>query len=99
MKNTMIDAIHTLVNRINMSGCYVIMPFREPSFAKVLFDGSFSSAAYIPQYPATLHIYGMPGQIALTGLLDVEQISTDQYVIQYGENNSRFCDVMIQIIE
>ena len=98
MKNSLLDMIYTLVNRINMSGCRVTMPFREPSPMRILFDGDFSSAEYIPSYPATLHIFGFPGQVAVSDIIDIDQISSDKYVIRYG-NDSLFHDMMVRIIE
>ena len=98
MKLTLLDTMYTIVNRINLSGCRVVAPFNEPSMLKILFDGYFGSAAYIPSYPSTLYIYGAPGQIAVSSIADVEQISSDKYVIRYGEN-SHFSDIMVQIVE
>ena len=98
MKNSLLDTIYTLVNRINLSGCRVTMPFREPSPMRILFDGDFSSAEYLPSYPATLHIFGFPGQVAVSDITDIDQISSDKYVIRYG-NDSLFHDMMVRIIE
>ena len=99
MKSSLIDSIYALVNRINIAGaCRVTMPFREPSPLKILFDGEFSSAEYIPSYPATLHIFGFPGQIAVSDIFDIDQISGDRYVIRYGKD-SLFHDIMVRIAE
>lgn len=98
MKKSFLDTIYQMVARINQCGCRVTMPYNEPSVIKVLFDGEFGSADYIPSYPATLHIFGMPGQIAVSSIMDVEQIMHDKYVIRYGED-SHFSDMMVRIVE
>ena len=98
MKNSILDTIYTMVNRINNYGCRVTMPFREPSPLKILFDGEFTNAEYIPSYPATLHIFGFPGQVAVSSVIDIEQISGDKYVIRYGDD-SHYSDMMVRIVE
>ena len=95
---TELDLIRTIVDRINTNGCRVTLPYREPSPIVVLFDGDFNSAAYIKVYPSTLYIIGMCGQIAVSDIADVEQISRDEYVIVYGRE-SHFSDLMIKISE
>lgn len=98
MKKPILDSIYAMVNRINANGCRVTIPFREPSPLKILFDGEFTNAEYIPSYPATLHIFGFPGQIAVTDITDIEQISSDKYAIRYGKD-SLFHDIMVRIVE
>ena len=98
MKNSLLDTINTMVNRINMSGCRVTLPYKEPSPMKILFDGEFTNAEYIPSYPATLHIFGFPGQLAMSDITEIEQISSDKYVIRYG-SDSLFHDIMVRIVE
>ena len=98
MKRSLVDTISVMVNRINTNGARVTVPYMEPSPLKVLFDGDFGNAEYIPSYPATLHIFGFPGQISVSDILEVEQISADKYVIRYG-NDSLFHDIMVRIIE
>jgi hypothetical protein len=87
-----------MVNRINTSGCRVTLPYKEPSPMKILFDGEFTNAEYIPSYPATLHIFGFPGQLAMSDITEIEQISSDKYVIRYG-SDSLFHDIMVRIVE
>lgn len=96
MKSSTLGTINTVVDRINMCGCRVTIPFREPVPMKVLFDGDFSSASYIPSYPATLYIFGFPGQVAVSGLMDIEQIAGNKYVVRYGTDN-QVSDLMIKI--
>lgn len=98
MKNSILNVINEMVNRINTAECRVTLPYREPSPMKILFDGAFSSAEYIPSYPATLHIFGLPGQIAVSDIEDIDQVSSDQYVIRYGKD-SLFHDMMVRIVE
>lgn len=98
MKNSLLDTINIMVNRINMSGCRVTLPYKEPSPMKILFDGEFTNAEYIPSYPATLHIFGFPGQLAMSDIAEIEQISSDKYVIRYG-SDSLFHDIMVRIVE
>lgn len=98
MKNSLLDTINIMVNRINMSGCRVTLPYKEPSPMKILFDGEFTNAEYIPSYPATLHIFGFPGQLAMSDITEIEQISSDKYVIRYG-SDSLFHDIMVRIVE
>ena len=98
MKNSLLDTINIMVNRINMSGCRVTLPYKEPSPMKILFDGEFTNAEYIPSYPATLHIFGFPGQLAMSDITEIEQISSDKYVTRYG-SDSLFHDIMVRIVE
>lgn len=96
MSKSIIETINEMVNRINMSGCRVSVPFNEPSPLKILFDGEFSNAAYIPSYPAALHIFGMPGQIAVSDLQGVEQVGYDRYIVTYGRN-TECSDMLVQV--
>lgn len=98
MKSSMIETLNTIVNRVNLSGCRVTAPFRVSSPMRILFDGDFSGAAYIPLFPATLHIFGIPGQIAISNIVDIDQVANDKYVIQYGSND-HISDLMVKIIE
>lgn len=98
MSKSIIETINEMVNRINMSGCRVSVPFKEPSPLKILFDGEFSNAAYIPSYPAALHIFGMPGQIAVSDLLGIEQTGHTSYVVRYGRDAS-CSDMLVKITE
>ena len=98
MGKSLLDTIYTLVNRVNLCGCRVTMPYDEPSSVKVLFDGEFSSAEFIPSYPSALHIFGFPGQIAVSDIREIEQVSSDKYVVRYG-NDSLLHDMMVRIVE
>ena len=92
------ELINTIVDRINLSGCRITLPYREPSPLTVLIDGEFSGASYIPVYPSTLYIYGISGQVSVSDLIEVEQISSDKYVLTFGRE-AQFSDLMIKIIE
>ena len=92
------EIIDIMVNRINLQGCTITLPYREASPLTVLFDGDFSRASYIPVYPSTLYIYGVNGQIAVSDILEVDQISSDKYVVTYGRE-AQVSDFMVKIIE
>lgn len=93
-----VELINTIVDRINMNGCRITLPYREPSPLVILFDGDFSSAAYVQVYPSTLYILGINGQVSVSDIIDVEQISGNEYVISYGRE-AQILDLLIKIIE
>ena len=95
---TQLNLINTIVDRINASGCRITLPYREPSPLTVLFDGEFSGASYIPVYPSTLYVYGICGQVSVSDLTDIEQVSSDKYVLTFGREG-QISDLMIKIIE
>ena len=96
--NSKSEMINTIVDRINLHGCRVTLPYHEPSPLVVLFDGDFSGASYIPVYPSTLYIYGINGQVSVSDIRSVDQISSDKYVIVFGRE-AQVCDIMLKILE
>ena len=93
-----LEAINSMIDRIHEFGCTVTIPYSQPSPLVVLFDGYFSSAAYIPLHPSTLYIYGMDGSISVSDVAEVRQISDNTYVITFGRIDCMF-DMMIKILK
>ena len=96
MGKSTLETVNLMVNLINRNGCRVTVPFNEPSPIKILFDGEFSSAEYIQSYPAALHIFGMPGQIAVSDLDGIEQTGHNKFVVTYG-HESAHSDMLVRI--
>lgn len=96
--NSKKEMINAIVDQINLHGCRLTLPYHEPSPLVVLFDGGFSGASYIPVYPSTLYIYGINGQVSVSDIKSVEQISSDKYVIVFGREN-QVCDIMVKILK
>ena len=91
------EALITLVDKINAFGCRVTIPYSTPSPLIVLFDGDFSGASYIRVYPETLYIYGINGQVSVSDIIDVDQISTDKFVISFGRDGQA-SDMMVKVL-
>lgn len=96
MKKTFSELMAEIVRKINTNGCRVTIPYSEPSPFRASFDGSFSNAEYIQLYPATLHIYGMPGVVSVSDLQDIEVIDPDHYLVRFGRDE-RTMDILIGI--
>ena len=98
MTKSVYESADELVTKINESGCRVTIPFAEPSPLTVIFDGSFSGAAFIPSYPSTLHISGMDGHIAVNSINKIECVQHGKYVVNFGDE-SHMCDMLVRISE
>ncbi len=98
MSKSVYESIDELIAKISESGCRVTIPYAEPSPLTVIFDGSFSGAAFIPSYPSTLHVSGMDGHIAVTCINSIKQIRGDKYVVNFGDE-SHTCDMLVKILE
>ena len=90
--------IDELVGRVISSGCRATIPYMEPSPITVIFDGDFSGAEFIPSYPATLHIFGINGHIAVSCINSVSKVCDSKYVVNFGDE-SHAMDMMVKILE
>ena len=98
MSKSVFETVDELVNRVNASGCRVVMPYATPSPLTLMFDGGFSGAEYIPSYPSTLHIFGVNGHIAVSGISSIEHVRDGRYVVNFGDP-SQPMDLMVKISE
>lgn len=98
MSQSIMQFCEQLVDRINEHGCRVVIPYGEPSPLAVMFDGNFDGAEFIPSYPATLHIYGMPGHVSVSCINTIEQIRHNKYVVNFGDDSQQM-DLMVKILE
>ena len=98
MSKAVLDTIYALVDRINTSGCRITIPYAEPSPVTVMFDGDFSGAEFIPVYPATLHIFGISGHVAVQCMNSLQQIRHDKFVVNFGAGSQRM-DMLVKILE
>lgn len=98
MSKAVFETVNELVDRVNACGCRVVIPHAEPSPLKVMFDGSFSGAEFIPSYPPTLHIFGINGHVAVSSVSAVECPGENKYVVNFG-NDSQSMDMMVKILE
>ncbi len=90
------EKMNEITKRINDKGCRVVYPFSVPSPIKIMFGGTFKNAEWFTAYPATFHIYGETGQVALTDIQCVEQIARDKYVITHGRDYTK-TDILLTI--
>ena len=98
MEKSLSEIIGYLVDKINLYGCRVTIPYQTPSPLQVVFDGDFSCAGYIPTYPPVLHFGGFPGHISISNLTKVSQLDRNRFVVNFGAD-SQFCDMMVRINE
>ena len=98
MSKGVYETVDELITKINESGCRVTIPYAEPSPLTVIFDGTFSGAAFIPSYPSTLHISGMDGHITVCAINSIEHIRHDKFVVNFGDE-SHICDMLVKILE
>ena len=86
-----------LAGRVLASGCRATIPYMEPSPLTVIFDGDFNGAEFIPSYPATLHIFGINGHIAVSCINYVSKVSDNKYVVNFGDTEYAM-DMMVKIL-
>lgn len=98
MSKSTIQVCEELVDRINEYGCRVVIPYGEPSPLSVMFDGNFDGAEFIPSYPATLHIYGLPGHVSVSCINTIQQPRHNKYVVNFGDDSQQI-DLMVKILE
>lgn len=96
MEKSLLEYANEIVSRVQQSGCRVVIPYAEPSPLTVMYDGSFSCAEYILSYPATLHIFGMYGHVSVCGINDIRKISSNKYVVNFG-NDGQKLDMLVRI--
>lgn len=90
--------IDELVSHVIVSGCRVTVPYMEPSPLTVIFDGDFSGAEFIPSYPATLHVFGMNGHVAVSCINSITKVSDNKYVVNFGDE-AHAVDMLVKILE
>ena len=90
--------VDDLVSQIISSGCRVAIPYMEPSPLTVMFDGDFSGAEFIPSYPATLHIFGINGHIAVNCINSIDKVCDHKYVVNFGDE-AHAIDMMVKILD
>lgn len=98
MNEYVFKTIDNLVQQITSHGCRVTIPYMEPSPLTVMFDGDFSGAEFIPSYPATLHIFGINGHVAINCINDVAMVHDNKYVVNFGDE-AHAMDMMVKILD